>query len=45
MLKAGDTVTYEVVQGEDGQFYAINVEVVESDRSEALIGISPDLML
>ncbi|WP_338522536.1 cold shock domain-containing protein [Pseudomonas batumici] len=45
VLKAGDTVTYEVVQGKDGQFYAINLEVVENDRSETLIGISPDLML
>ena len=30
-LKVGDTVTYDVVQGEDGQFYAVNLEVVESD--------------
>ncbi|WP_191486343.1 cold shock domain-containing protein [Pseudomonas sp. FEN] len=34
VLTAGDTVTYEVVQGADGQFYAINLEVVESDLSE-----------
>jgi|GEM_PF-2253823 len=32
-LRAGDTVAYDVVQGADGQFYAINLEVVESDRS------------
>ncbi|MEF9672066.1 cold shock domain-containing protein [Pseudomonas sp. MWU13-2100] len=33
-LKAGDTVSYDVVRGEDGQFYAVNLEVVESDLSE-----------
>lgn len=32
-LRAGDTVAYDVVQGADGQFYAINLEVVENDLS------------
>ncbi|WP_248799370.1 cold shock domain-containing protein [Pseudomonas sp. MWU13-2105] len=29
-LRAGDTVSYEVVRGADGQFYAINLEVLDS---------------
>ena len=33
-LKSGDTVTYEVVQGEDGRFYAINLEVVENGTTQ-----------
>ncbi len=33
-LRAGDTVTYDVVQGADGRFYAINLEVVEADPPE-----------
>ncbi|WP_166364230.1 cold-shock protein [Pseudomonas akapageensis] len=30
-IKEGQAVTYELMQGQGGEFYAINIEVVEDD--------------